>query len=99
LAVEARFELEHARGIHGELVSGCQYCDLTSRLADELAAHTRGEHEDFDYRDKNAIAPCAECRVSQWSWYENLARIREEDDDGVATGLLESPGQHLGSSL
>jgi hypothetical protein len=97
-AVTSRFEFEHIRGEHADLVPGCLDCDIKSELAAERAAHTRGEHEGFNYRDKNAIAPCAECRVSQWNWYENLASFGEEDADGVATRLSESPGQHLGSS-
>ena len=90
-AVTRGLEWEHFRGKHTNLVVECPPCDAKSELANELAADTRGEHGDFDYRDKNAVAPCSECREKQWGWYEHRPHPREDEGREFATKL--SPEQ------
>ncbi len=65
-----QLDREHQRGKHTVHVPGCEQCQFTLDRARAVAAHARGEHESFDFRDKNAVAPCSECRVNQWHWYE-----------------------------
>jgi hypothetical protein len=65
---------EHQRGKHTVHVSGCEECQSEMEDARAFAAHKRGGHESFDYRDKNAAAPCSECRLKQWNWYEERSR-------------------------
>jgi len=62
------------RGAHTEKVSDCELCqyELGKELEQprDLAAHAGGEHEAFDYKDKNVVVSCSQCRSRQWEWYE-----------------------------
>ncbi len=60
-----QLDWEHQRGKHIVHVPGCEQCQSAMERARALAAHRRGEHESFDYKDKNAVAPCSECRLKQ----------------------------------
>jgi hypothetical protein len=71
--LDMKYEREHFLGSHKVRVLECYLC-LVAEQGDRTAeAHARGEHEDFDYQDKNAVTDCVACRERQWEWYERAA--------------------------
>jgi hypothetical protein len=67
-----RVSSDHRAGKHTIEVRDCERCKNQLEHRRKLAAHAEGGHEDFDYRDKYAIAPCSSCLKQQWDWYETV---------------------------
>lgn len=63
---------DHMFGRHRQgVVADCERCASVLKQEAEAEAHTRGEHDHFDFRDPGATTPCPACRETQWNWYEH----------------------------